>query len=100
MRPITSNIAPHQTLACTWNSTIVGLAGGCSTSHTPAPVIRTPFTSREIPIKNQMETPPSSGMESPPVFLRERLPKNDIQDHKNHCHHSSPEQGLLIKGYI
>jgi hypothetical protein len=56
--PHKSNTAPHQTLACKWYSTTF-ISGGCDISYKPAHRINNPFTSSEIPIKNQIEIAPS-----------------------------------------
>ena len=53
-KPMIARIAPHHTLA--WKSYRTTLTkGGWEIWYTPAPKISTPFTSNEMPMKNQIE---------------------------------------------
>src|SRR6266436_10162203 len=71
-----SKSAPHQMLACKRKRT-TGFAGGWKNSQIPAPTISMPFTSRETPMKNQMEIPPSRIFVSVPS-----LPQENVYYHK------------------
>src|SRR4030081_3725430 len=60
-------------------------------SHTPAPNKMRPFTSRERPIKNQIE------IESLPV-LPSPSPENDLKNHKDYRHNHRPENRPAVNG--
>src|SRR5215470_6855413 len=88
MKPINASKPPHHTDAWSEKST-TGCGDGCDISYNPAPRIRSPFTSSEIPMKNQME-----------IIRALRLPKVDIQDEENNGDHASPKKRLLINRHI
>src|SRR6266851_5760257 len=87
-----SKSAPHQMLACKRNRT-TGFAGGWKTSQTPAPTISMPFTSRETPMKNQMEIPPSRIFGSVPS-----LPEENVYGYKEDRDYAGPKRGTMIDG--
>src|SRR5882762_7238523 len=77
--------------ACTSKST-TGLAGGCESSYTPAPQISTPSTSKEIPMKNQIETERCA--------IRGCLPENDVENYKHSCNYARPKNRFLVQRYV
>src|SRR5260370_34727851 len=79
-------------LACKRNRT-TGFAGGWKTSQTPAPTISMPFTSRETPMKNQMEIPPSRIFGSVPS-----LPEENVYGYKEDRDYAGPKRGTMIDG--
>src|SRR5271170_2237771 len=58
----------------------------------PAPQMSTPFTSSEIPMKNQIEM-------DPPFFIAPS-PENNIQGHKNDPDDRGPEPRPLQRGNV
>src|SRR5467141_1603113 len=88
-----SKSAPHQMLACKRKRT-TGFAWGWKNSQIPAPTISMPFTSRETPMKNQMEIPPSRIFVSVPS-----LPEENVHCDKEDRDHGGPKRGAMIDGY-
>lgn len=65
--PRINRTAPHQTLACKFESTTL-LAGGLMISYIPVAKISPPFTARHMPVKYQIDN-------DPPDFIRRSYQK-------------------------
>ena len=86
-------MAPHQTFACKSNKHHAGIYRRIhQLVNAGAPGSSAPFTSSEMPMKNQIEIITFVHCRNSPWKFR-ILPENNIQYHENHRHHAAQKSG-------